>query len=372
MKWDDSYDFSANPAYYDTIADYNMYFDGQFGHMFDSSDFSNATLRALNSDMQVLAYTHPNAYFDAWASAAVGSFGRTFYDTMSVYVALDLDGDPWSQWPSNTMFNVADSNAVDAAVKVWKQYIKASPNVGSNVSFMFDYMTVPQVTYNSAEDDSLDLDQDGIWHNEDADEKQAMIDGYLYMCDQLAIEIPAIKLVPNGSLPRLYPLLTAKVHGIYIEGSGAHWASYNGKVQVAAMLDPDNPNNMQGMLDSVIPGGYFVMEENRFNATTDEDGSKYSLAIAMLFDNVYGIVQGESSDGEQHALPDWGDLHHWKTVGEPTGPYYQVTSPADSVGVYRRDFDYGSMRIGIRGTGSYPDPFFCQIWDQRGDLIDGF
>lgn len=355
LKWGSPYNFEASPELYAEVGAYKVYNDGQFGHVFDNnSSFVMANLKAENPDIKVLAYTNAVVAQNWMATEPAGSFSRTFYDAMAAYPALDTHGNPWSTYQNSVMFNPTDSTAVETAVGVWSSYARASQSWGSNLGIMFDYMTVPQPSFDVSETDSLDLDQDGVWHNEDADEMQAMKDGYCYMLDLVASDLPGVLLIPNGRLPLTDSTVMGKIHGAYIEGSGAYWPSWGGYTEVAAMLHPDNPGNLLSVMGSFLPGGYTVLEEDRFEADTDEDGSRYSLALAMMFDDVYGVVQGESVTGTQHALPDWGSLGHWASVGTPTGAYYSVP---DSAGVYRREFTGGSVRLEIRGSGQYPDPF---------------
>jgi hypothetical protein len=136
------------------------------------------------------------------------------------------------------------------------------------------------------------------------------------------------------------------------------------------MLHPDNPGGLAAIMEDFLPGGYSVLEQAEIHAThgyfEDESWSRYSVAQALLLDDVYGIAQSWLTT--DHGLPQWGDLSRWRSLGDPVGP---MTSNPDSVGVYKRTFEDGSIRLGPRPSYSILDPFYVQIFGPTGELIEG-
>jgi hypothetical protein len=373
MRWNNSYDFSGIPAYYDTIGGYAVYNDGNFAHVFDdsSNDFDIALLQAVNPDIKLLVYASALTQFKSQSVASPDSYNGRLYALTQDYPVYGTDGETLFQQVSDKWnWNVTNPNAVAEAIDITCDFIEDHPAYGgSDLALMFDFFTVPQPT-DWAYSSSLDYDGDGIDHNSDTDEVEAMKQGIYDYMDGIRARLPLIKLIPNGHFVLRDETMRSKVHGVYVEGSGAYWDDWSGYVDSFAMLHPDNPGGLAAIMEDFLPGGYSVLEQAEIHAThgyfEDESWSRYSVAQALLLDDVYGIAQSWLTT--DHGLPQWGDLSRWRSLGDPVGP---MTSNPDSVGVYKRTFEDGSIRLGPRPSYSILDPFYVQIFGPTGELIEG-
>lgn len=373
MKWGSDYAFeSSGDSLYDIASTYPMF---QYqAESYTRDEFDINALLEKNPDIQVGLYVSPNGYRQDWSDDEAGSFTRAFHDINNAHQALDKSGNPWSPWDGAWMTDfvkdspvVADSAAIRDVVAVWTYYFRDMPV--ENCHFMFDYMSVPQFDYYLANGDSLDLDQDGLGHHNDVDEQAALTNAYLYMTDYIREMVPGVKMISNGEEPYYNADLRAKLDGQYVEESGLNWPNYGAIEEVAALLDPDNPNSFANHADDFRPGGFSVLEANTFANGSHQEGSIYSLALAMMLSDsdhrVYGVVQGGATDtATTHEFPDWGNLHEWRYVGSPTGAYYEAAE-----GVYKREFQNGTATLTISGDGTYQDPFTFLLEMSDGTVI---
>jgi hypothetical protein len=374
MRWGTPYDFSAIPALYDTIGTYALYVDGSSDHVFDDDDFDIDLLRAINPDIKLLVYVSAMSQQESFSTAPVGSYNRRLYDLTQAYPAKDINGDQYVQYSDGVgedklMWNILEPDAVTEFVQIHVDFIRDHPAYDENLGLMFDFFTVPQPYGWSPAGIDIDLDGDGIGMSSDSGEELAFKQAIYSYMTQFRAALPALKLIPNGIFSNVDQEMRQNIHGIYVEGSGDSWTG-----GVVAMMDPANDDGLAAIQADLIPGGYCVLEQavwaqNGDDAFLAEDWSMYSLGQAMMLDDVYGIVQGFHQTVQPHQLPHWGDLYNWRGIGAPTGP---MTEEPDSADVYKRDFEAGSIRIGPRAPFNVATPFFIQIFDANGDVIEGY
>lgn len=380
-KWADAYEFDAYPERYWEIGQYELWEYQAYPVFTPSSVFDDDLLRAVNPDIELGYYVNlPNSYPINGGSASVGSYSRYLYDAAHpTYVALDTEGEFWYPWNAQYGLNATVDGFAETIGAAIIQMINDHPELDPPYHLMWDYFAGQMVSYSSEPEyinaNSLDLDQDGIAHESDSDERAAMYQGWYELLDYINARLPAgVTTVANGNFFQASSDLRSRLDGLYVEGSGAYWDVCGSYVELPAMIDPDCPTNINALLDDFRVGSPVIMESQPGGAesATNEQASALNLGLAMLLWEedrpFYGVVQGTDCDGAEsrttHCLPEWGTFQYWGQVGPPTNSYYEIAP-----NTYQRDFENGYcvFRVYSSGTGTYP--FQWYLYDGDGNEI---
>ena len=206
------------------------------------------------------------------------------------------------------------------------------------------------------EQPALDLDGDGVSHEDDPGEQARLRKAYGAMLAAYRDAMPRLKLSANGSLALVDTTFTALLDGLFVEGAGAYWPSWSGRRGVDAMLAPGNPLNWWGVSRHLRSAWPSVLE------CKDEGRHEYAVALAMMLTTEEHPVVGVAHDGPRPAPVD--HLDGWWAVGRPVSDLREMQP-----GLYARAFEDGVAHLRITDRGQYPRPFEFVLRTADGDTI---
>ena len=154
-----------------------------------------------------------------------------WYTRMKPYLARTNQPDPETglpdtaaAWMRNYSTNLLIPGCAEEAVAILKEF-KTAQFGGMPMWLMIDFYSSPYPdfkmwqapAYAANETGKMDLDQDGIAHEVDADEIAALKQAFIRLSRLLAQEMPELMLIPNGALPIQDPEVSAVVDGAFVE-----------------------------------------------------------------------------------------------------------------------------------------------------------
>ena len=308
---------------------------------------------AAERDMSMGLYVYADATMEWMADAPRGHLGREWWEIGQLWPAHTVSGGRWAPWPKQAMIDVTSPAARARMVQAIQGYLPPSE---AEVGLMFDYFTVPRPAYLVGPQAALDLDGDGVGHDDDPDEQALLRKSYAALLDACRAAMPKVRLSANGQLALRDTAFTKHLDGIYVEGAGAFWPSWSGRRGVDAMLAPGNPLNWWGVSRHLRSAWPSVLE------CKDEGRHEYAVALAMMLTTEEHPVVGVAHDGPRPAPVD--HLDGWWAVGRPVSDLREMQP-----GLYARAFEDGVAHLRITDRGLFPRPFEFVLRTADGDTI---
>lgn len=298
------------------------------------------TLRQRNPRVLLGEYASTMA-IGQWVIQAVArgdtGWSRQYYDATMPYLARTNGLDPVTGLPDtasiflrNYCVNLLLPGAVDAVAG-----FHASHSVGLDW-LMLDFMTIPMPDfragqgprYVSEQAGDMDLDQDGVAHAEDMDERTALRSAFIQLLDKIHALAPNLKLIPNGQLAMLDDEVARHTDGVYVEGF-PQWFFGPGFNFRNAVFQPDYVPSMHSLTRPRYRNGRgLVLIEDRY----------HQMQHGFIAAGFEGAVEVRRNDDAMDTfIPDGTRDIRW--LGMPTGPAVVV---GDTL---RRPFENGVLRL---------------------------
>lgn len=313
-------------------------------------------MKALNPDVRVVGYV---SAFSAklWAEPEGSNpFWHDWFHNTRPYWVYTTEGDTAMTWPGTVVVNILEPECRRAMIETVIEYQTESLNQLDGI--YWDYFNNKLWSYGVDMQGEIDMDGDGIGHENDPDELEAyraaqvelvnalrdsLGEDYLQVFNgQRAYGDSAFASLADGVLYEIFPTL------FFPDPDMQH------------ALDPDYENNLfnvRSWLRESEHGPFMVFSNPWQNIFFDEDLEPTLISTGDQFRAVALIVDGfscwNSHDGSSFRLSyGWPDVEF--SLGDPLGP------PVFSGDFIRRQFEFGEVEIEM-GSGRYPNPFDYRI-----------
>ena len=229
---------------------------------------------------------------------------------------------------------------------IFSRYYSTSSNNGPGIGIFWDFFDfkVPRYLYGAPQPEymhgELDIDQDGVPHWDDLDEREAYIEAQYILVKMFREAFPYLLQVGNGPMSYFDEDFAALLDGCNIEGAGL----FGFPEEVKNLLDPEHEHNLWHIetLYRTEGGGPLVLVDSiRF--------PDYVEPIARMGDHVYAACSPVRA--RRYVEPD----PVYVGLGAPLGP---ATCEGDEV---VRHFENGSLLLYLTNGGRYPYPFGMKI-----------
>lgn len=323
-----------------------------------------STMKSTNPDLRVLGYFNAQTSWLRWGndSYADDSYQKEWYEATRPYWSYTTEGDTMMAWPGKVVLNILDENCRSAMIGVLSDHWTAHSNVFDGI--MWDHFNEKLWVMRTLEGryGDLDLDGDGIPHNEDEDEMAAYRDASVELVT-LARQVLGndIIQVPNGARAGRDSAFAALVDGsLYENFPDVGFAGDD----IRMALDPDNYNNLfaaRNWMRTENGGPYLILLNPGFGSGRDENGDIQSVRMAEFSRVVAIMTRNLVTYHPDNMKIAYGWPEQEVSLGLPLGP---VTIEGDR---FARDFENGSIWLDFTG-GSHPSPFSFEI-TQNGEVV---
>jgi hypothetical protein len=308
------------------------------------------TLRQLNPGIQLGEYASTMAIgqwnIEAVRRKAGAGWAQDYYNAVMPYLARTNQMDPVTGQPDtasiflrNYSVNLLLPGAIESLVAFHVQY-------SSNLDWLLlDFMTIPMPDfragqgprYVSEQAGEMDLDQDGVAHAEDMDERTALRLAFMQLLRELHAALPKVKLIPNGQLVMIDDEVALLTDGCYVEGF-PQWFFGEGYNFENAMFRPSYRPSMWSLTAPRYRNGLgFVMIEDRYHQM------KHGSAAAMF---PQAVEIRRNDDTTDSFIPDETRALRVE-LGPAAGP---ATCVADTL---RRPFKHGVYRLVLNPPSTF-------------------
>lgn len=257
--------------------------------------------------------------------------------TMDRFLAMTTEGDTARIYPKARVINYFLPGAIDSARAVWARHLN-QPEARDVQWFMLDFCSSPLPDMLPPGGDPqqhglMDLDQDGIDHWHDADEKARWRQVNFELVRILDQIRPSAYFIPNGQLAIIDPEFSREVDGCYVEGF-PQWF-FGGAYRIDNALDPEFAHSIPNLVApgrfKAVPG--YIMVEDRYD-------SGIPGYLSALFD---GVIEVRRSHNDVTPPAKPLDL---RRLGAPRGP------AAISDRLISRQFEHGTVSLRVNSATS--------------------
>ncbi len=321
-------------------------------------------MKAINPDLVIVGYVSAKTALLTGPNYDPASYWYKWYQRTEPYFVETTAGEMAQDWPTSRLINILDPGCRTAMIETIMEMQNNSLNVFDGV--MWDYFNtalwVPPEIENEGDPD---MDQDGIGHFSDPDERaafrQAQVDlvnatrdslgeGFIQVFNgQRAYGDSTFAALADGAFYELFPTL------FYPDPDMQH------------ALDPAYPFslfNAPSWFRTENGGPYMILSNVWYNIFLDDSkvptpiisGDKFR-AISLVTDAY--AAWNSNPDGNLKPVYNW--TSHDVSLGEPLGP------PVFTGPFIRRDYQYGSVEIEMT-SGAYPNSIDYRIW-VMGELV---
>ena len=123
---------------------------------------------AAERGMTMSLYVSSDSVAEWMADSRRGTFAAEWWRLGQMFPARSVDGGLWSPWPGKHLVDVTSPAARRAMVQAVQGHLPPSK---ADVGLMFDFFTIPRPAYLVGEQPALDLDGDGVSHEDDPGEQ---------------------------------------------------------------------------------------------------------------------------------------------------------------------------------------------------------
>ncbi|MHB8079412.1 MAG: alpha-amylase family protein [Candidatus Krumholzibacteriia bacterium] len=208
-----------------------------------------ANVKALNPNARVLGYVLANTAWATWgdepdSDPTTNPYGWDWYNATRPYWCYTTTGDTLMNWPHQVVLDILDPACRRAMIDVLLKWRREGSNPVDG--FYWDYFSTSLWIAPAAAatlDGEPDLDDDGIGHFEDADERQAFRDAQTALVQETRAAFgDAFIQIFNGGRAAVDSTFAALGDGMFYElfPTVGFW----GGPRMALALDPAQPNNL--------------------------------------------------------------------------------------------------------------------------------
>ena len=200
-------------------------------------------LRAAKPELKIIGYFRSKSIRARWGDEPWQTYNHALFEAARPYWCQTTEGDTLMDWPGAVVFDFTNPAARQAMLDVFVTHQQTSSNKFDGV--FWDYFNdqlwiAPSVIDMDGEPD---MDNDGVPHRDDEDERQAFMDAqYDWAHEMQAAMGPDFIQIANGSRALTDSLFAAEFDGMFYElfpnvgfGSGETFKR---------ALDPNQYNNL--------------------------------------------------------------------------------------------------------------------------------
>ena len=322
-------------------------------------------LKALNPDLKIVGYVSGFSAKLYAENSDPDFFWYKWFHRTRPYWVYTTQGDTAQTWPGNAVIDITNPDCRQVMIETVVEFQEASLNKMDGI--YWDYFNNSLWVYPELDvDGEIDIDEDGIGHNQDQDEMEA------YRAAQVALVGALRDTLGEGFLQifngqRAYgdEEFAGLADGVMYELSPTLFFP---EPDMQHALDPNyskNLFNVRGWLRDVNGGPYVIMSNVWRSVFWDHNQSPTVILTGNQYRAV-GLIMGGYSSWNSHDGSTFSYTYGWTntdiTLGQPLGP------PVFEGEFIRRDFEYGRVEIEMQ-SGDYPNPFDYRIW-ALGQLVE--
>lgn len=181
-----------------------------------------AKLKVLNPNLKVLGYVNAQTTWITWgadpAVQTANPYCWDWYEATRPYWSYTTTGDTMMSWPGKVVVNILDPACRAAMIDVLASHWEAHSNVVDGI--YWDHFSTKLWVADSVpgREGSLDLDGDGIAHQDDDDEIQAYQDASAALVQELRVRLgEQVIQITNGNRAALDSTFAGLVDGMLYE-----------------------------------------------------------------------------------------------------------------------------------------------------------
>ncbi len=322
-------------------------------------------MKEINPDLKVVAYVSAKTAQLSGASPTARRFWHEWYLRTRPFWVYTTLGDTASDFPGNVIINILNPACRDTMIDTIVEFQRASTNRFDGV--YWDYFNLSLWVHGHVDvEGDPDMDEDGIGHWDDADERIAYRNAQVQLISALRDSLgPDFLQVFNGQRAYADSSFAALGDGGMYE---LFPTLFFPDPDMQHALDPDyvySLFNSRRWFRSQNGGPYLVLANTWQNYYYDHNSTVQQLILGDVFRAVAMVADCYSS-WHTNDLSPYSNTYAWTgndiSVGQPLGP------PTFEGAFIRRDFQYGRVEIEMK-SGAYPNPFDYRIW-ALGQIVE--
>jgi len=323
-----------------------------------------SNMKGINPELKVLGYFNAQTSWLNWADSNPETQAYTYawHQATSPYWSYSTEGDTMMAWPGKVLLNILEEDCRNAMVDVLAEQWAENANVFDGI--FWDHFNTQLWVANNVEGcfGEVDLDGDGIAHQDDEDEMQAYRDASTALVQRVSSVLGSdIIQVTNGNRAARDSVFAGLVDGMMYERFPE--VGFGGD-EMRNALSPDVNNNLFAARNwpKSSNGGPFLILTNKHSfSVVDDSGDRrtwfraeFNRVVALLTDTQ--VTYHPTTQEHSYGWPEV-EVH----LGAPLGG---VTIDGD---IISREFENGRVELDF-DSGNSTIPFNFQI-EQSGQVV---
>ncbi len=322
-------------------------------------------MRELNPDIKIVGYVSVKSAQLSGEHSWADAFWHDWLENTRDYWCYTTTGDTLQDWENNVVLNILNPDCRQAMVETILEFHRSSINQLDGIYWDYFNNSIWVPDYLSVEGEP-DLDEDGIAHDNDPDEREAFRAAQVSLVEAVRDSLGEdFLMIFNGQRAYADSSFASLADGVVYE---LFPTLFFPNPDMKFALDPDYQYSLfrvRHWMRDGFGGPYLVLTNPWLNRymdmnyeIADIDLGNQFRAVSMMVDGYACWASTTSSTFDYR----YGWTKNNISLGLPLGP---VTFEGDFM---RREFQYGRVEIEMT-SGGYPNPFDYRIW-ALGKLVE--